>query len=148
MMDAVDRRIIAGLQGGFPLSHRPYAEAALRLGLSEAELIDRLGRLLEAGVLSRFGPLFNVEAMGGTYVLAAMAVPEDVFETVTQQVNAHVEVAHNYEREHLLNMWFVVAAETPERAAAVLDAIRAETGLDVLAMPKLDEYFVELKLAP
>jgi DNA-binding Lrp family transcriptional regulator len=147
-MDAVDRRIIAGLQGGFPLSHRPYAEAALRLGLSEAELIDRLGRLLEAGVLSRFGPLFNVEAMGGTYVLAAMAVPEDVFETVTQQVNAHVEVAHNYEREHLLNMWFVVAAETPERAAAVLDAIRGETGLDVLAMPKLDEYFVELKLAP
>lgn len=147
-MDAVDRRIIAGLQGGFPLSHRPYAEAALELGLSEAELIDRLGQLLEAGVLSRFGPLFNVEAMGGTYVLAAMAVPADVFETVTQQVNAHVEVAHNYEREHLLNMWFVVAAETPERAAAVLDEIHSETGLDVLAMPKLDEFFVELKLAP
>jgi DNA-binding Lrp family transcriptional regulator len=147
-MDAVDRRIIAGLQGGFPLSHRPYAEAALKLGLSEAEIIDRLGRLLEAGVLSRFGPLFNVEAMGGTYVLAAMSVPADVFETVTQQVNAHVEVAHNYEREHLLNMWFVVAAETPERAAAVLDEIHSETGLDVLAMPKLDEFFVELKLAP
>ena len=147
-MDAVDRRIIASLQGGFPLSHRPYAEAALRLGLCEAELIDRIGRLLEGGVLSRFGALFNVEAMGGTYVLAAMAVPEDVFEAVTAKVNAHVEVAHNYEREHLLNMWFVVAAETGERAAAVIDEIALETGLDVYAMPKLDEYVVELKLVP
>jgi siroheme decarboxylase len=148
MMDAVDRRIIAGLQGGFPLGHRPYAEAALRLGMAEAELIDRIGRLLEAGVLSRFGPLFNVEAMGGTYVLAAMAVPEDVFEAVTAKVNAHVEVAHNYEREHLLNMWFVVAAESAARAAEVIDEIALETGLDVYAMPKLDEYFVELKLVP
>jgi siroheme decarboxylase len=147
-MDAVDRRIIASLQGGFPLGHRPYAEAALELGMSEAELIDRIGRLLEAGVLSRFGPLFNVEAMGGTYVLAAMAVPEDVFEAVTAKVNAHVEVAHNYEREHLLNMWFVVAAETAARAAEVIDEIALETGLDVYAMPKLDEYFVELKLVP
>ncbi len=147
-MNDVDRRIIAGLQGGFPLGHRPHAEAALKLGITEAELIDRIGRLLETGVLSRFGPLFNVEAMGGSYVLAAMAVPEDVFEAVTAKVNAHVEVAHNYEREHLLNMWFVVAAETAERAAEVIDAIAHETGLDVYAMPKLDEYFVELKLVP
>ena len=147
-MDAVDRRIIASLQGGFPLGHRPYAEAALKLGITEAELIDRIGRLLETGVLSRFGPLFNVEAMGGTYVLAAMAVPEDLFEAVTAKVNAHVEVAHNYEREHLLNMWFVVAAETAERAVEVIDEIAQETGLDVYAMPKLDEYFVELKLVP
>ena len=147
-MDAVDRRIIASLQGGFPLGHRPYAEAALKLGITEAELIDRIGQLLETGVLSRFGPLFNVEAMGGTYVLAAMSVPEDVFEAVTAKVNAHVEVAHNYEREHLLNMWFVVAAETAERAVEVIDEIAQETGLDVYAMPKLDEYFVELKLVP
>ncbi len=147
-MDAVDRQIIASLQGGFPLGHRPYAEAAFGLGITEAELIDRIGQLLETGVLSRFGPLFNVEAMGGSYVLAAMAVPEDVFEAVTAKVNAHVEVAHNYEREHLLNMWFVVAAETAQRASEVIDAIGHETGLDVYAMPKLDEYFVELKLVP
>lgn len=86
--------------------------------------------------------------MGGTYVLAAMAVPEDAFDRVAEMVNAHVEVAHNYEREHLLNMWFVVAAETPERAEAVLGEIRAETGIEVLSMPKLEEYFVGLRLQP
>lgn len=147
-MDAVDRRIIAGLQGGFPLTKRPFAAAAGPLGVSEDELIHRIGRLLEQGVLSRFGPLFNVEAMGGTYVLAAMAVPEDVFDAVASQVNAHVEVAHNYEREHLLNMWFVVAAETAAEAQEVLDRIAAETGIEVLAMPKLEEYFVSLRLRP
>lgn len=147
-MDAVDRRIIAGLQGGFPLTQRPFEAAASGLNLTEAELIRRLEKLLDAGVLSRFGPLFNVEAMGGTYVLAAMAVPEDVFDAVAEQVNAHVEVAHNYEREHLLNMWFVVAAETPAKAQAVLDRIALETGIEVMAMPKLEEYFVGLRLAP
>lgn len=147
-MDATDKRIIAGLQGGFPLTHRPFADAAATLDLDEARLIERLQELVRTGVLSRFGPLFNVEAMGGIYVLAAMAVPEDVFEQVAAMVNAHVEVAHNYEREHLLNMWFVVAAETPERATEVIDAIAAATGIEVLPMPKLDEYFIELKLEP
>ena len=147
-MDAVDRRIIAGLQGGFPLTHRPFEAAANELELSEIELIHRLEKLLEAGVLSRFGPLFNVEAMGGTYVLAAMAVPEDVFDAVAEAVNAHVEVAHNYEREHHLNMWFVVAADTRAKAQDVLDRITRETGIEVLAMPKLDEYFVGLRLQP
>jgi len=147
-MDATDRRIVAGLQGGFSLCPRPYERAARELGLDEGELIRRLARLVETGVLSRFGPLFNVEAMGGTYVLAAMAVPEDAFDRVAEMVNAHVEVAHNYEREHLLNMWFVVAAETPERAEAVLGEIRAETGIEVLSMPKLEEYFVGLRLQP
>jgi len=147
-MDAVDRRIIAGLQGGFPLTQRPFETAASELDLTEAELIRRLEKLLEGGVLSRFGPLFNVEAMGGSYVLAAMAVPEDLFDQVAEQVNAHVEVAHNYEREHLLNMWFVVAAETPAKAQEVLDRIARETGIKVLAMPKLEEYFVGLRLVP
>jgi len=55
-------------------------------------------------------------------------------------------VAHNYRRDHALNMWFVVAAETPLAAQAALDAISAETGLQVLALPKEREFFVELKL--
>ena len=147
-MDAIDRRIIAGLQGGFPLTNRPFETAAQELELAEAELIHRIEKLLGDGVLSRFGPLFNVEAMGGTYVLAAMAVPEDVFDAVAETINAHIEVAHNYEREHHLNMWFVVAAETPAGAQDVLDRIARETGIEVLAMPKLEEYFVGLRLQP
>ena len=144
-IDAVDRRIINALQGGFPVSPRPYAEAAAKLGLEEDELIARLERLLDDGVLSRFGPMYHAERMGGGLTLAAMAVPEDRFESVAAQINAHPEVAHNYARDHALNMWFVVATDRPERIGETLDAIAAETGLEVLDMPKLREFFVGLR---
>ena len=145
-MDALDRQIINGLQGGFPVSERPYAEAAARLGISEATLIERLGGLLEQKVLSRFGPLYDAERLGGGLTLAAMAVPEERFEAIAETVNAFPEVAHNYERDHRLNMWFVVATEKPEQVDTVLADIEAATGLPVLKLPKLEEYFLELRL--
>lgn len=147
-MDATDRRLIGHLHGGFPIVERPYAQVAAALGLDEAELIERLAKLLEAGVLSRFGPLYDAERMGGALTLAAMAVPEARFDAVAEIVNAHPEVAHNYAREHALNMWFVVATDRPERRAEVLAEITHETGLEVIDLPKEAEYFLELRLAP
>ena len=144
-IDAVDRRIINALQGGFPVSPRPYAEAAEQLGITETELIGRLECLLDAGVLSRFGPMYHAERMGGGLTLAAMQVPDERFEAVADQVNAHPEVAHNYARDHALNMWFVVATDRPEAISKTLDVIAAETGLEVLDMPKLKEFFVGLR---
>ena len=144
-IDAVDRRIINELQGGFPVSPRPYADAAARLGISEDDLIGRLRRLLDDGVLSRFGPMYHAERMGGGLTLAAMQVPEDRFDAVAEQVNAHPEVAHNYARDHALNMWFVLATDRPETVAETLQAIAAETGLEVFDMPKLREFYVGLR---
>jgi DNA-binding Lrp family transcriptional regulator len=112
----------------------------------ETELIDRLGRLLRDGVLTRFGPLFQIERAGGQFILAALEVPEARFAEVTAQVGSLPEVAHNYRRDHRLNMWFVVAAETPEAAWAACDQIEALTGLPVHAFPKEREYFVGLYL--
>jgi len=144
-MDTLDRAIINEFQGGFPISPRPYAEAAARLGISEGDFIDRVRSLLEAGVLSRFGPMFHAEKLGGGLTLAAMAVPEADFDAVTESVNAFPEVAHNYAREHELNMWFVLATETPERIAEVIAEIEAATGLHVYNMPKQEEFFVGLR---
>jgi DNA-binding Lrp family transcriptional regulator len=145
MMDAIDRRIVNGLQGGFPVCARPYAEAAARLGLEEAELMRRLGKLLDEGVLSRFGPMFHAERLGGGLTLAAMAVPEERFDAVTEIVNAFPEVAHNYARDHALNMWFVLATEHSERIPEVIAGIERETGLKVHDMPKIEEFFVGLR---
>lgn len=144
MMDELDRALINGLQGGFPLSERPYAEVAQRLGCDESTVIERLRRLLEAGILSRFGPLYHAERMGGALTLAAMAVPPEDFERVAEIVNRQPEVAHNYAREHRYNLWFVVATATPEACREALERIQRETGHSVRAMPKLREYFVGL----
>jgi len=146
MLSAFDARLLERLHGDLPLSDTPFADVAAALGSSEAVVLERLQTLLADGTLSRFGPLFQIERAGGLFVLAAMAVPEDRFEAVTAQVNALPEVAHNYRREHALNMWFVLGTETPAAAAAAIARIEADTGLPVLAFPKEREFFVELKL--
>ncbi|MFT3818207.1 MAG: Lrp/AsnC family transcriptional regulator [Rubrivivax sp.] len=141
-----DLRLIARLHGGLPLVERPFAEVGAELGLSEDEVIARLQALRASGVLTRFGPLFQIERAGGAFVLAAMQVPLDRFDAVAAQVNARPEVAHNYRREHALNLWFVVAAASADAAEEAMRAIEADTGLTVLRFPKEREYFVELKL--
>ena len=145
-MDDIDRAIINHLQHGFPICDSPYQQVADELGLTESELIERLEKFLSDGVLSRFGPMYHAEAMGGALTLAALQVPEQQFDEIVDIVNAFPEVAHNYVRNHKLNMWFVIATETPERVVEVIQAIEDNTGLPVFNLPKLKEYFVELKL--
>ena len=146
VLDVQDRAIINALQGGFPLGDEPYREVAEALGLSEGDLLARLRRLLDQRVLTRFGPMFQVERMGGAFVLAALKVPEADYERIAEIVNGFAEVAHNYRREHALNMWFVLATATPQGIAETTAAIEAATGLPVFAFPKEREYFVEMKL--
>lgn len=144
-MDETDRRIINAFQGGFPICDRPFAVAAESLGLAEAELLTRVAALREAGIISRFGPMWHAEKMGGGLTLTAMKVPQDRFDEVAAMVNSFPEVAHNYAREHALNMWFVVATEKPERIKQVLVEIEAMTGIQVHDMPKIEEFFVGLR---
>ena len=145
-IDLDDARLIDRLQCSVPLTERPFADLAAELQATEQQVIDRLGRLLREGVLTRFGPLFQIERAGGQFILAALQVPEARYAEVTTQVNSLPEVAHNYRREHALNMWFVLGTETPAQCAAAIARIEAETGLPVLAFPKEREFFVELKL--
>lgn len=145
-MDARDKELINALHGGVPVEERPYAAIAERLAMTEEEVIGRLRALLDDRTLTRFGPLYDAARLGGAFTLAALSVPENRFDEVAEIVNSFPEVAHNYAREHALNMWFVVGAERPERIAEVLRQIKDRTGLEVLNMPKEEEYFLELRL--
>lgn len=145
-MDTIDRAIINNLQEGLAVCERPYLEAAQRVGLSEDELLVRLTRMLAEGVLTRIGPLYQIERMGGAFTLAALHAPLAEYERIAQQVNALPQIAHNYAREHELNMWFVIATEMPEEITCVIDTIEQQTGCKVFNFPKSREYFVELKL--
>ena len=145
MLDALDRAIINELQGGFPICDTPYAVVAEQLGTNEGELIARLQRLLDEKILSRFGPMYHAERLGGGLTLAAMAIPDGQFDSVAEQVNAFPEVAHNYAREHQLNMWFVLATETPQRIGEGIGEIETNTGFKVINMPKEQEFFIGLR---
>ncbi|MFV0476488.1 MAG: Lrp/AsnC family transcriptional regulator [Parahaliea sp.] len=143
-LDALDRQLINTLQKGFPLTERPFADVARLLSTDEDTVLSRLGYLRESGVLTRFGPMYNAEQLGGGLTLAALSVPEEDFERISTIVNAMPEVAHNYRREHRLNMWFVLATEMPERIDSCCDEIEQATGLKVYNMPKKREFFIGL----
>jgi len=145
-ISALDKKIINRLQYGFPISDYPYRETAKQFGISEQALIVRIKNLLKTGLLTRFGPLFNAENLGGALSLCAMKIADNDFERVTAQVNVFPQVAHNYQREHALNMWFVLATESLKEKQTVLDEIKKITGYDVYDMPKEKEYFVGLFL--
>ena len=145
-LDSIDRHILNHLQEGFPICSRPFAQLAPVFNLSEHELITRVQHLRQSGALSRFGPLVQAEALGGAYCLAAIAVPETRWDSTVKAVNRHPEVAHNYQRAHTLNMWFVLATATPQEIEPCIAAIEAETGLPVFAFPKEREYALSLKL--
>ncbi|MEF9602980.1 AsnC family transcriptional regulator [Paracoccus sp. PXZ] len=146
-LDDTDRAILNRLQEAFPLSPRPFDDAGAALGLSGAELIQRIERLQEIGAITRFGPFYDAAAMGGAFCLCALSAPEADFDRIAALVNAHPEVAHNYARDHALNMWFVLATATPEGIAETAGRIEAETGLIVWRFPKLREFFIGFRVA-
>jgi len=146
-LDRTDRLILNRLQEGFPISTRPFHDIAQELGLNEDDLITRLSRMKQDRLITRFGPFFDAAAMGGAFCLCAMEVPVADFDTVTDMVNAHDEVAHNYERDHKLNMWFVLATETETAIAQTAKQIETETGLQVLLFPKEHEFFIGFRVA-
>jgi DNA-binding Lrp family transcriptional regulator len=145
-MDDTDRLLVNSLQGGFPLVPRPFASVAEKLGLRETEVIQRIDRLVAAGALSRFAPMFDAEKAGGAVSLAAMIVPQDRFDAVAAVLEAMPAIAHNYERNHRLNMWFVIATETRAGIGKAQREIEAKTGLKVMLFPKVREYFVGMRV--
>ena len=140
----VERAVINRLQTGLPLTPRPYADVAEELEISEGVLLDTLTRLLDNGTLTRFGPMFHAGELGGGLSLAAMRISEEDFDRVAEQVNQFPEVAHNYRREHDLNMWFVLACEQPQGITDTIAAIERTTGYPVFNMPKEEEFHVSL----
>ncbi len=142
-MDALEKRLLDDFQRDFPLVPEPYAEIARRLGTDEATVIATLERFREAGVISRVGAVFRPHRAGAS-TLAAMAVPEDRLQEVADLVSAYEAVNHNYEREHRFNLWFVVTGADDAAVRAVLDDIAGRTGLEVLDLPMIEDYHLDL----
>ncbi|MBI2992970.1 MAG: Lrp/AsnC family transcriptional regulator, partial [Gammaproteobacteria bacterium] len=128
-----------------PICERPFAAVCDELGVDEETVVRRIGMMLEDGRLSRFGPLYNADALGGTYTLVAMSVPDDDVDRVAAIINAFPEVAHNYQRSHTFNIWFVLAVEAEARIDDVLRQIEARTGYRACNLPKRNEYFVRAR---
>lgn len=137
------QRLLNDFQRDFPLTPTPYADLAEQLGVSETEVLGILRELTEDQTISRVGAIIPPNAVGAS-LLAAMAVPVERLVEVAGWVSGLPEVNHNYEREHRLNLWFVVTANDAGALERVLRRIETRTGLPVLRLPLLEEFHIDL----
>ena len=142
-VSANEFRLLNEFQRDFPLVSRPYREIAARLGISEDDVIAALGELKTRGAISRIGAVVRPNSVGAS-TLAAMRVPPARLEAVAALVNARPEINHNYEREHDINLWFVVTADSRADVDAVLDEIATETGVTPLDLPLITPFHIDL----
>jgi DNA-binding Lrp family transcriptional regulator len=145
-LDALDRRLLDDFQREFPLQPRPFAALAERLGVTEGEVLERLRRLQERGAISRIGAVLTPHRIGWS-TLAAMAVPAEELDEVAELVSSYPEVNHNYEREHELNLWFVVTGPSRERVDLILQEIETRSECPVLDLALLEAYRLDLGFA-
>jgi len=110
-MDDIDRAIINEIQSDFPIAARPFQELGKRLKLSEDEILGRVRRLKEDGVIRRIGGNFNSKKLNFTSTLCAAKVPEAKIDEFVEAVNRYPGVTHNYLRNHGYNVWFTFIAE-------------------------------------
>jgi DNA-binding Lrp family transcriptional regulator len=143
MPATTEARLLDEFQRDFPLVPRPFAALAERLGVDEAAVLDLLRELTARGAVSRVGAVVAPHTAGYS-TLAAMTVPDDMLEAVAEFVSSFPEVNHNYQREHRLNLWFVVAATSRERVRQVLAAIEYRTSLPVIDLPLVEAYRLDL----
>jgi len=143
MSPELELRLLNDWQRGLPLIERPFAALAQRLDCDEAEVIAALKDLQMRGVVSRVGAVFRPHILGAS-TLAAVACPDDRLEAVAALIDSYPEVNHNYQREHVYNLWFVLTAPTRQRIDEVLDEIRRQSRLPLLDLPMLTDYHIDL----
>lgn len=134
-MDEIDEKILNIVQKEFPLEERPYLIVAQRLGIGEDDVLSRVQRLKDEGVIRRIGAVFDGARLGRVSTLCAARVPEEKVGSFVEAVNAFRGVTHNYRRGHEYNVWFTASAENEEALSEFLQSVKDKTGLtDILDM--------------
>lgn len=141
--DPLDLRLLDGWQRGFPLVPRPFAQIGAALGLGEAETLARLARLAGAGAISRVGATLRPNTVGAS-TLAAIAAPEVRIDEVARAIGAEPGINHSYLREAEWNLWFVMTGPDRAHVTDALARIAAATGLEVLDLPLVRPFNIDL----
>ena len=135
-MDDIDRQLLNIIQANFPVVPHPYQVLGDELGITEKEAMDRVGKLIDQGIIRKIGPSFETRKLGHISTLVAARVPSEMLEEVAAAVSAFPEVTHNYGRDFTYNLWFTLVCESPEHLDRTISEIKEKTGVaDIHSMP-------------
>jgi DNA-binding Lrp family transcriptional regulator len=148
-IDDVDRKVLNLMQGKFPLEPKPYAAVAQLAGLTEAEVMARVQRLLDDRIIRQVTPIYDTRALGyGSMLVAAKVDPEHPWRAA-KIINSHPGVSHNYLRNHEFNMWFTIAVEESSKLGlqGTLDVLQELTGAEsIRQLPTLKLFKIRMDL--
>lgn len=145
--DELDKKILDIMQKEFPVVARPYENIARALGSTETEVINRVARLQESGLIRRIGASFNPRELGYTSTLVAAKIAPDKLEDAVAAINRLPQVTHNYEREHEYNVWFTIIARTRDEITEIIGKLKAETGADkMIELPATHTFKIDASM--
>ncbi|MBF0377919.1 MAG: Lrp/AsnC family transcriptional regulator [Desulfamplus sp.] len=140
-IDDTDKNILNRMQTSFPIAPNPYKLISQELGISEDELLERLIKMKNDGIIRRIGGNFGPYKLGFFSTLCAASVPDDKLEIFITVVNKYSGVTHNYMRSHRYNIWFTFIAESMNIIEKNLKEISKKTGVDdILNLPATDVF--------
>jgi DNA-binding Lrp family transcriptional regulator len=143
-MDETDRKILNILQRDFPVEAEPFRRIGERVGLSEAEILKRIGKLKDQGIIRRIGAVFDTKKLGYVGTLCAAEVPAENIDNFVDVVNSYKGVTHNYRRNHRYNIWFTLIAGSDDEIGKILKEIEATTGIfDILDMRATKKFKID-----
>jgi DNA-binding Lrp family transcriptional regulator len=148
-LDEDDKKLLNVLQGQFELTARPFAHVAQVAGLEEADVLERVARLLEGRIIREITPIFDTRALGYSSMLVAAKVDPEYPHRAAKFINSHPGVTHNYLRNHDFNLWFTVATEPGSKLGldGTLDVIAAKTGAEsIRQLPTLTLFKIRMDL--
>ena len=149
--DQTDLAILNALQDDLPLVSRPWNALANRLGITEIEILHRMKRLEETGIIRGISPVLESRHLGlHAATLVALHVPEDRIPEIAAIISSCPEVSHNFQRDHYYSLWFTIAAKNGDGIRKVLDEILERTGIpdsEVLDPPTLHKIKIDVRFA-
>jgi DNA-binding Lrp family transcriptional regulator len=146
-LQAADHELLNAVQWDFPLVPRPYDALAERLGSTPAEVMDRVRKVKELGVLRQLSAIFDTRALGYGSSLVAAKVDPDRIDEAAEVVNAHPGVSHNYKRNHAYNLWYTIAVPPGQALQDHVDVLHKAMGAEVTrVLPTLTLYKIGVKL--
>ena len=105
-LDDIDRAIIVATQRGLPLVAQPYQAVADSVGVGVGEVMARMTRMLDHGVIRRIGVVPNHYAIGyRANGMSVWDVPDDMTDTLGARIGALDFVTHCYRRPRALPHW-------------------------------------------
>jgi len=132
--DAADAALLHVISGGLALVPRPYAAVGQGLGMTEAEVIDRLGRLLADGTIRRLGVVVRHKELGyRANAMVVWALPEDRVTELGQRIGTLPFVTLSYRRPQRpgwpYNLFTMIHGRDRAAVLAQVDRIKELCGL-------------------